>query len=51
MWWAESPEFPEWSGGAASLDEARILAHEGLYFMGASSVIDPFLMPLAQVTS
>ena len=50
-WWAESPEFPEWIAGASSLDEARILAHDGLYFMGAASVIDPFTMPLGQVTS
>ena len=41
-WWAESPEFPEWSGGAESLDEARLLAHGGLRFMGATSVVDPF---------
>ena len=41
-WWAESPEFPEWSGGAESLDEARLLAHGGLRFMGATYVVDPF---------
>ncbi len=50
-WWAESPEYPEWVGGADSLDEARLLAHGGLHFMGASNVIDPFTMPPAQVTS
>lgn len=41
-WWAESPEFPEWSGGAESLDEARALAHSGLHWLGATSVRDPF---------
>jgi len=41
-WWAESPESPEWSGGADSLDEARLLAHSGLRWLGASSVLDPF---------
>lgn len=50
-WWAESPEYPEWVGGADSLDEARLLAHGGLYFLGTSEVHDPFTMPLAQVTS
>lgn len=50
-WWAESPQFPEWSAGAASLDEARLLAHSGLAFMGASSVSDPFTFLLASVTT
>jgi hypothetical protein len=49
-WWAESPEYPEWTGGAESLDEARLLAHGGLRWLGAQSVIDPFTMPLANVS-
>jgi predicted RNase H-like HicB family nuclease len=31
-WWAESPEFPEYSAFGDSLDEVRALAHEGLRF-------------------
>lgn len=52
-WWAESPEFPEWSGGASSLDEARLLAHEGLRFCAendALTIIDPFGELPASVT-
>ena len=31
-WWAESPEVPEYSAFGDSLDEVRMLAHEGLPF-------------------
>lgn len=55
MWWAESPEYPEWSCFADSLDGARRLAHAGLRFCAgddAVTIIDPFgPLPAAEVTT
>ncbi len=32
LWWAESPEVPEFSGGGDTFAEARTMAREGLAF-------------------
>lgn len=49
-WWAESIEFPDYSAFAASLDELRLLAHEGLRFFAEDDeleIIDPISELLA----
>jgi predicted RNase H-like HicB family nuclease len=44
-WWADSPEFPEYSAFGATLDEVRLLARDGLRFLAeddALNVVDEF---------
>lgn len=43
-WWAESEEYPGYSAFGASLEEVRLLAHEGLRFFAEDDdleVVDP----------
>lgn len=32
VWWAESPDIPQWTGGGDSYDESHRLAEEGVRF-------------------
>lgn len=52
-WWAESPEFPDYSAFGASLEEVRELAHDGLRFFTEDDelvILDPISELLTAVS-